>query len=120
MMTGYPASVTAPDLDLTHLLDTAVGGARKAEKSLQQLIGEAEVRGRRAVVSWKDAVLDGDPELVRRLTRVAGRTPATPVEFLRALRSVGGHMRAAGAAVSSPSAEVTLTASRSGTPLLDA
>lgn len=112
--------MTASDVNLTHLLDTAVGTGRKAEKSLQQLIGEAEVRGRSAVVSWRDAMLDGDPELVRRITRVAGRTPTTPVEFLRALRSVGGRMRAAGAAVSSRSAEVSLSGSRSDTPLLDA
>ena len=112
--------MTAPDGDIIHLLGSAAGVGRRAEKSLQELIGEAEVRGRRAVVSWRDAVLDGDPELVRRISRVAGRTPTTPVEFLRALRSVGGHMRAAGAAVSSRSAEVSLSASRSGTPLLDA
>ena len=112
--------MTAPDANPVHLIGSAAGAGRKAEKSLQQLIGEAEVRGRRAVVSWRDAVLDGDPELVRRIAGVAGRTPTTPVEFLRALRSVGGHVRAAGAAVSSRSAEVSLTASRSGTPLLDA
>ena len=112
--------MTAPDGNLIHLLGSAAGAGRKAERSLQELIGEAEVRGRRAVVSWRDAVLDGDPELVGRISRVAGRTPTTPVEFLRALRSVGGQMRAAGAAVSSRSAEVSLSASRSGTPLLDA
>ena len=112
--------MTAPDVDLIHLLGSAAGAGRKAEKSLHEMIGEAEVRGRRAVVSWRDARLEGDPELVRRIHRVAGRTPSTPVEFLRALRSVGGKMRAAGAAVSSRSADVSLTASRSGTPLLDA
>ena len=84
------------------------------------LIGEAEVRGRRAIVTWRGARVDGDPELVGRITRVAGRTPTTAVEFLRALRSVGGRVHAAGAAVSSRATDVSLTASRTGTPLLDA
>lgn len=78
------------------------------------------MRGRRALVRWQGATLDGDPELIGRITRVAGRTPGTPTEFLRALRSVGGRMRAVGATVSSRSAEVSLTASRGGSPLLDA
>jgi hypothetical protein len=112
--------VTPPEGDLIHAVGAVLGAGRKAEKSLQELIGEAEVRGRRAVVSWRDAVLHGDPELVGRISRVAGGTPGTPVEFLRALRSVGGHMRAAGAAVSAQGASVSLSGSRSGSPLLDA
>ena len=61
-----------------------------------ELVGEAEVRGRVVSVSFRGGMLHGDPELATRLIRVSGRFPDTALEFLSALRSVGGRCRFTG------------------------
>jgi hypothetical protein len=58
-----------------------------------ELVGEAEVRGRLVTVTCRGGMLHGDPELMTRLIRVSGRFPDTPLEFLSALRTVGGRCR---------------------------
>ena len=76
------------------------------------IVGEAEVRGRRVSVRWAEGTLEGHPELVTRLERVAGGTPPTAIDFLRALRSLGGTVVSSDVAVSGRGA-VTLSGSAS-------
>lgn len=59
----------------------------------QELVGRAEVRGRAAVVTWQDGVVQGDPELAARLSRLdGGSSPATAARFLECLRAAGGSL----------------------------
>jgi hypothetical protein len=79
-----PDSLTSPGEDLRVGIDPATE---------PELIGEAEVRGRLVTVAYRGGMLHGDPELTTRLIRVSGRFPDTALEFLSALRLVGGRCR---------------------------